>query len=76
MTIYHQRRAAFTFTVLLLAGMTLGAPVALAANPPHAQTRHVAWTNAQPQGTVGEMAPHSPVMESHVDDPFTSLHQE
>ena len=76
MTTYHQRRAAFTFTALLLASMTLGSPIALAANLPHAHTRHVAWTNAQLQGTVGEIAPHSPVMESHIDDSFQSMHQE
>jgi hypothetical protein len=76
MTTYHHRRAAFTFTALLLAGMTLGAPMALAATPRHAPPPRSVWLYAQPYGTVRATAPHFSVTESHMADPFANLHQE
>ena len=76
MTHYHQKRAAFTLTAVLLAGMTLGAPVALAATPRHALPHRSVWLYVQPHETIGATVPHSPVMQSHMADPFETLHQE
>jgi hypothetical protein len=76
MTSHQSRRTALTLTALLLAGMTLGAPVALAATPSHTPPRHSAWQNELTRGTTGATAPHFPVVESHVDDSFAPLHQE
>jgi hypothetical protein len=76
MTNHHQRRAAFTLTAVLLAGMTLGAPVALAATPRHALPHRSVWLYVQPHGTTGATVPHFRATESHMADPFETLHQE
>jgi hypothetical protein len=76
MTSHQSRRTALTLTALLLAGMTLGAPMALAANPLHAPPRCFVWLHVQPHGTVRAMVPHAPAVQPHTDDPFASLHFE
>ena len=87
MTAHQLRRAVFTFTALLIAGVTLGAPAATAASalrvriPNHIVLyapipNHNVRPYLQLQETHPAIAPHFPVAQSHSEDPFADLHQE
>ena len=76
MTAYQSRRAALGFA-LLLAGMTVGAPVASAADPRHEPASHqFVWQNTQLRGLYLTTAHHSSAAQAQMNDPFAALHME
>ena len=58
MTTHRSRRIVLTFATLLVAGTTLGAPIALAASPKHAPIVHHR-ADARIHATGGAIAPQS-----------------
>ena len=76
MRAHPSRRTALTLMAMLLAGMTFGAPVALAAAPSHAPARHLVWPHAQSYVAVRATLPHAPAVQSPTDDPFATIHME
>jgi hypothetical protein len=75
MTTHHHR--ALTFTALLLAGMTLGAPVASAASHPHTPVAsRLVLPKAQFHDMYQVVASHSLEMPSQIGNSFEDLHQE
>jgi hypothetical protein len=77
MTTHFKRRAALTFNALLLAGMTLGAPVASAASLPQAPVAHrLVLPKAQFHEVYQVAVPYSPDVPSQIDNPLADMHQE
>ena len=79
MTIYPSHRVALALVTSLVASMTIGAPIPLAASPLHRPVaNHVARPDARFHGMHRAIAPRSPAVRSgdHGDDPLASLHFE
>ena len=79
MTVHQPRRAVLAFAKLVVASITIGAPVSLAACPLHAPiTRRVVLSVAPVHRTNKAIALPSPAahFEDHVADPFATMHFE
>jgi hypothetical protein len=87
MIVHQSRRTALTLSALLIAGMTLGAPAAMAAGAPHARiphhvllqapiTSHIVRPGLEIQQTDRAFAPRFPAAQSRSSDPFADLHFE
>jgi hypothetical protein len=79
MTVHQPRRAVLAFATVVVASVTIGAPVSLAACPLHAPiTRRAVLSVAQVHRTSKAIALPSPTahFEDHVADPFATMHFE
>ena len=79
MTAHQPRRAVLAFATLVVASITIGAPIPLAACPLHAPiTKRVVLSVAQVHRTNRAIALPSAAahFEDHVADPFASMHFE
>ena len=74
--IAHQSRTALG-VALLLAGVTVGAPVASAAGLRHAPASHqFVWSNAQLRESYMTTALQSSAAQAQMNDRFADLHME
>ena len=79
MTVHQSGRATLAFMTLLVASITIGAPIPLAASPLHPPiTNHVVRPAPQFHGMHHAITPRSPAAQfgDHGEDPFSSLHFE
>ena len=77
MTRLYPRHAALTSTALLLAGMTLGAPIASAASPQHAPVaERFVLPKAQSHEVYQVVAPRFLEAPSQIENAFADMHQE